>query len=96
MSNASTRRRWPRVARYFAYCAAGTIVVVVAAALILPEFLDSPAVRAGIQRRLSEAVNGKIEWEALQIRLLPSPRGVLRQASIEIPGLASVRAEEVS
>jgi hypothetical protein len=69
--------------------------VVVVAAFILPEFLDSPAVRAQIQRKLSEAVGGEVAWDDLSIRILPAPRGVLRKARVEIPGIASVRADEV-
>ena len=64
MSNAPNWRRWVKVARYFLYGAAALVIVAVAAALILPAFLDSPAVRAGIQLRLSEAVNGEVTWDA--------------------------------
>jgi len=87
--------RWARLARYFAYCTAGIIVVIIAAALVLPEFLDSPAVRTAIQRKLSEAVDGEIAWDALEIRILPSPHGALRNARVEIPGIASASAEQI-
>jgi AsmA protein len=88
--------RWSRLARYLAYCAAALVAIVIAAAFILPEFLDSPAVRAQIQRKLSEAVQGEVGWDDLSIRILPAPRGVLRKARVEIPGIASVRAEEIN
>jgi hypothetical protein len=87
--------RWVRAIRYFAYLAATLIGVVAAAAFILPEFLDSPAVRAQIQRKLSEAVQGEVAWDDLSIRILPAPHGVLRKARVEIPGVASVRAERI-
>lgn len=77
------------------YCAIALIAIVVTAAFILPEFLDSPAVRAEIQRKLSETVQGEVAWDDLSIRILPSPRGVLRRAQVKIPGIASVRAEQV-
>ncbi len=87
-------RRWGRIARYSTYCTTVLIVVVAAAALILPEFLNRPAVKAEIQRRLSEAVHGEVAWEKLSIRILPSPRGVLHNVRVEIPGIASASAEE--
>jgi len=76
----SNRRRWIKAARYAAYSAAALAAAAVAAALILPEILDTPAVGAGIKRKLSEAVQGEVAWDGLSIRILPSPRGVLRQA----------------
>jgi uncharacterized protein involved in outer membrane biogenesis len=92
----SYSRRWVKAARYFAYCAAGLAVLVVAAALFLPEILDTLAVRAEIQRILSQAVRGEVAWEELRIRILPSPHGALRKARLEIPQVASVSADEAS
>ncbi len=83
-----------KAARYFVYCVVGAIAVVVAAALILPAFLDLSTVEAEIKRKLSDAVHGEVAWEALRVRLLPSPRGALRGVRLEVPGVASVRAEE--
>lgn len=85
-----------RVLRYFAYFVAALIVLVAAAALLLPQFLDSPAVRAEIQRKLSEAAPGDIAWADLSIQILPMPRGVLREARFDVPGIAGVRAEEIN
>ena len=84
-----------RIARVSAYSATGFIAVVVAAVLILPEFIDRAAVRAEFERRLSEAVHGEVAWEQLSIRILPSPRGVLHKVRVEMPGIAGVTAEEV-
>lgn len=89
-------RRWIKAARYIAYCAAALAVLVVAAALFLPDFLDTPAVRAEIQRILSRAVRGDVAWEEFHIRILPAPHGVLRKARLEIPAVASVSAEEAT
>jgi AsmA-like protein len=95
VGNPPERRRWSRAVRYCAWFAAVFVAVVVAAALILPEILDTPAVRAEIQRRLSAAVGSEVTWEDLSVRILPAPRGVLRKVRVEIPGLAAVSAEQV-
>lgn len=95
MSDFPTRRRWTRVIRYLAYVAAALVAAIAAAAYFLPELLDGPAVRSQIQRKLSEVAGGEVAWEGLGLRLLPSPRGVLRRARVEIPGVVQVRAEEI-
>src|SRR5882672_569195 len=84
-----------RAVRYAAYFAAALVVLLVAAALAVPAFLDTPAVERELKRKLSEAVQGEIAWEKLSIHLLPSPRGSLSKVVAEIPGVASVRAESV-
>jgi hypothetical protein len=84
-----------RAVRYAAYCVAALVVVLVAAALAVPAFLDTPAVERELKQKLSQAVQGEIAWEKLSIRLLPSPRGSLSKVVAEIPGVASVRAESV-
>jgi AsmA-like C-terminal region len=83
-------------ARYFAWFAAAIVVLVAAAALVLPVFLDMPAVRAEIQRKLSETVQGEVSWEGLNVRILPRPLGVLRKARVEIPGRLEVSADELA
>ncbi len=87
--------RWGRAIRYFAYLGAALIVVVAAAAVFLPAYLDSPPVRSQIQSRLSQAVGGEVAWETLSVRILPAPHGILRQARVSIPDTASVRAEQI-
>src|SRR5260221_3471175 len=83
-----------KAVRYLAYGLAGAMAVGVAAAFTVPAFLDLSAVETEIKRKLSEAVHGEVAWEALQVRLLPSPRGALRRLRLEVPGVASVHAEE--
>ena len=95
MGKASNRRRWSKAVRYSAFSLAAIVVLLVAAGLLLRELLDRPEVEAEIQSRLSRAVNGQIAWESLQIRLLPSPRGVVRSVRIELPGTISARAERL-
>jgi len=84
-----------RAVRYAAYCAAALVVLLVAAVLAVPSFLDTPAVERELKAKLSRLVQGQIAWEKLSIHLLPSPRGSLRGFTAEIPGTASVRAGQV-
>ena len=77
-----------------AYAAAAVILRAGLLVLIAPALVDTPAVRAEIQRRLDQALHGQVTWEALEVALFP-PRGELRQARIEIPGKLSAGAEEV-
>src|SRR5688572_1874874 len=76
---------------------AAVAVFLLAALLVLlaPALVDTPAVRAEIQRRLDEALHGQVTWEALEVALFP-PRGELRQARIEIPGRLSAEAAQVN
>src|SRR5712672_1932587 len=78
------RRRMPaptrlaavaRLRRWLTYALTALIVALVAVALIAPHFIDAPAARAEIQRRLDEALGGQISWQALEVRLLPVPHG---------------------
>src|SRR5262249_21023385 len=94
MSDQGTRR-WMRAARYGAYAAGAIVVLVVAAALAIPAFLDTPALERELQAKLSQAVHGEIAWDALAIRLLLTPRGALSGVRAEIPGVVSLRAERV-
>jgi hypothetical protein len=44
---------------------------------------------------VSEAVQGQVSWEGLDIRLLPFPRAVLRAARVDIPGTLTGSVELV-
>ena len=72
-----------------------TVMLALIAAVIfgLPALLDTPAVKAQIEHKLSQAVNGKISWDALHIRLLLTPRAVLRGAAVNIPGQVNATVE---
>src|SRR5262245_37010459 len=82
-------------ARAAAYAAAVIAALIVIAALAVPAFLDTPAVERELQAKLSRMAHGEIAWEDLSIRLLPSPRGKLARARVEIPGALSLRAERI-
>src|SRR5574341_1082336 len=68
------------------------LAALVAAALAL---VDTPAVQAELQRRLSEALHGKVTWEALEISLFP-PHGELRRVRVEVPEKLTASAEDVN
>lgn len=84
-----------RIVRYSAFGLVALAVLVLAAALILPALLDTPRMRAEIQEKLSQAVQGEVRWEKFALRLLPSPRGSLRGLRVQTPA-ASVSADEVA
>jgi uncharacterized protein involved in outer membrane biogenesis len=70
-------------------------VVAVVAAAIGVRLIDTPAARAEIQTRLSAALGGRIEWQSLELRILPRPHGELHAVRIEIPGAVSARADDL-
>ena len=79
-----------------AYALAG--VIALAAVLLVafaPALVDTPAVRAEIQRRLASAVDGEVAWDSLRIALFPAPHGELRNLRLEIPATLSATVEEV-
>ena len=55
--------------------------------------LGLPSVKSEAERELSQAVNGHIAWDTLQLRLLLRPRIVLRGVTIDVPGHASAQIE---
>ena len=79
-----------------AYLAGALLVLAVTAVLVAPSLVDAPAARAEIQRRLSHALQGQIEWQALELALFPVPHGELKQVRVEIPGKLSAAAENVN
>ena len=78
-----------------AYALGALVVLAALVVLIAPVYIDTPAVRAEIQRRLAHAVDGQITWEALEIGLFPAPHGELRRVRIEMPGRMSAAADRV-
>ena len=75
----------------------GAIVLGIALVVLLaPAYIDRPAVQAGIQQRLSQALQGQVAWEALEIGLFPAPHGELRKLRVEVPGKVSASADEVN
>jgi len=85
------QRGWARALRYGVYACVGLIAI----ALALPQVLDLSPVKTRLEARLSQAVNGQLSWEHLEIRLLPAPRGVVSGARLEIPGTLQGQAQQV-
>src|SRR5688572_28971379 len=82
--------------RRLAYALIGVIVLAAGALIAFgPALVDTPAVRAEIQGRLSAALQGQVSWETLQLRLFPAPHGELRALRIDIPGKLAAAADEV-
>jgi len=71
------------------------VLVVLAAALLLPELLDRPGIAAEIQAKLSSAVDGDVRWDEFRVRILPSPHGTLRGLKVKTVA-ASLSADEVT
>lgn len=79
-----------------AYALAGAIALAAVLLVVLgPVLVDTPAVRAEIQRRLAAALHGQVTWQSLTVRLFPSPHGELRGLRIDIPGRLAAAADEV-
>ncbi|MDH4093295.1 MAG: AsmA-like C-terminal region-containing protein [Betaproteobacteria bacterium] len=93
MPPARRRPRFHRVLRWSIGLAAGALVLLAAVLLVAPQLVDVPAVQRGLERRLSSAVRGEVTWEALEVRLLPVPHGVLHGARVAIPGALEASIE---
>ncbi len=70
-------------------------MLVIAALFGLPRLINVPAVSTHLEQQVSKLVQGRVTWDTLQVRLLPSPRAVLHGVSVDIPGTVSGRAESV-
>ena len=80
-----------------AYAVGGIVLAAVLAVVLLgPAYIDRPAVQAGIQQRLSQALQGQVTWEALDVALFPAPHGELRKLRIEVPGKLGASADQVN
>jgi AsmA-like C-terminal region len=86
---------WSRAARAFALAAGALALGMIGLVLALPWFVDLPSVRVQLQQRLSAMAGGDVSWERLELRLLPTPRGVVEGVRLEIAPVLSVRAARV-
>ena len=84
-----------RLLRWILFSALGLAVLVATLLLAGPLLLDLPSVQARLEQKLSEAADGKLQWESLEIRLLPAPHGMLRNARIDIPGVVNGTVDEL-
>ena len=83
-----------RALRVVLYVLGATLLLVVVAILGAVALLDVPAVKTQVEHKLSEALHGNVTWDALQIRLLPAPRAVLQEVSVDLPGHMDVTVEQ--
>ena len=86
------RSPWRMPARLLTFAAGAFALGLLGLVLGLPLLVDQPSIRTAFQERLSTLVHGTMTWDRLQLRLLPTPHGVLDQPRVEIPGLLDVRA----
>jgi AsmA-like C-terminal region len=79
---------------FFGLVILAAIAALVGAALLGGSLLlDLPSVKSQVERKLSQAVNGHIAWDTLQVRLLLTPHVELRGVTIDIPGQLHARIE---
>jgi uncharacterized protein involved in outer membrane biogenesis len=82
--------RLRKLLRWSLGVAIGFIVLLTAAVMIAERMIDTPKVRAQLAEKLSSLLNGKVAWEGLEIRMLPLPHGVVRNAHVAIPNIVTV------
>jgi hypothetical protein len=75
--------------------AAGLIGLGAVALALVPWVIDLATVRADLERQVSRMIGGQAAVEALDVRLLPFPRGIARGVRIEIPGVVGGRVDEI-
>jgi len=81
--------RWTVVGAISLVALACIAVVVAIAAL------DMPKVKAELAQRLSQAVDGVVAWETLDLKLFPAPHGAVGKLQVEIPGRFELRADRL-
>src|SRR5438046_9822274 len=62
-----------KLRRWLLYSLGAMLVVLVALIALVPSFIDTPAVRAEIQRRLATALEGEVTGQAVEIGWRSSP-----------------------
>jgi hypothetical protein len=82
-----------KLLRWTLWLGLAATALAVAALALAPMLVDVPAIRARLERKLSDATGGQVVWDDLQIRLLPSPSARVHNARLEIPDRVSGRIE---
>ena len=90
-------RQWRarRALRWTFWLSLALVLLVCVALFLAPALLDLPLVRAKLERQLSNAAQGRVTWDALEVRLLPVPRGVLKGVRIDFREIVSGRIDAV-
>jgi uncharacterized protein involved in outer membrane biogenesis len=74
---------------------AGVVALIVAALILLPHLVDTPAVKRALEQRAARAVQGEVSWRELELRLFPLPYGLLRGARVDVPGALAASVEQI-
>ena len=74
----------------------GLLIALVALAIILPHLLHLPSVRDKIMAQASRQVRGEVAFSRLDLSLFPSPRVVIHQVSLKLPGKGEISADSFS
>ena len=90
-------RQWRarRTLRWTFWLSFALAFLVCVALLLGPALVDLPLVRAKLERQLSDAPQGRVTGDALDVRLLPVPRGVLKGVRIGFREIVSGRIDQV-
>ena len=70
--------------------ALGLVVLVSATLMVAVQLIDTPKVRARLTEVLSTLLNGQVDWQQLEVRLLPLPHAVVRGLHVAIPDVFTV------
>src|SRR5258706_14864352 len=83
------------IKRRLAFFGLAIVLGLVVLVVFGPLLFDTRTVRAEIERRASEALNGKVTLQALSVALVPAPRVEARKVAVEVPQQLSVAVERL-
>jgi hypothetical protein len=84
-----------RLLRWMVVGAIGVVALACIAVVVAMAALDMPKVKAELAQRLSQAVDGVVAWETLDLKLFPAPHGAVGKLQVEIPGRFELRADRL-
>src|SRR6266404_5964106 len=88
--------RAKKVARIALGAVALGVILLGAAVLVVPRLIDLVALRDRMTSRLSQQLDAEVRCEALRLSWLPTPRLLLDQVSLSMPGTIDVKIALVS
>ncbi|MBW2063408.1 MAG: AsmA-like C-terminal domain-containing protein [Deltaproteobacteria bacterium] len=62
------------------------VILLLVLLLVLPKFVNIAPIKEKIQVKVSQAVGGEVEFQRIELLLLPRPRVEIRQGLFSIPG----------
>src|SRR5262249_56019231 len=87
--------RKQRIIRWLAGVGGLCVILLFAAAFLLPRILDSQAVRDKIRAFLLDRTNGNVAFENINLKWLPRPTVVVRRASFFFDDKLSGKIESI-